>query len=373
MVVYGLSTYLLWFSEKVKKNQRRWVEYFVIFILCLLAGLRSEDVGTDMENYFVPLIEAAQKSNSYTDYLSSTWSYGWALRNTREFEVGFRLFVYMISKLFRSTVVVQFAVQLLIIGPVYVALKRRKDIPLWFGMLVYLLIFNNLSFNAIRQAIAQSLTLLSFQLWTEGNKKKALLVMASGCLFHLSALIGFGILLIYEMVQRDQGRALKVCGIRIDARYANMVLVIVGVLLFVLGANFVASFLNTFFRGKFSSYISGNLVFMPNQLIKLLLPLAMMILNFRDMEHHSDMARFNLCAVIISILLLQFTSVYAFSTRIADYFMYFGIFSYPQVCKRGKLTGLLALIMVGYLVFYWVFYFGIGNSGETIPYTTIFG
>ena len=72
--------------------------------------------------------------------------------------------------------------------------------------------------------------------------------------------------------------------------------------------------------------------------------------------------------LLLSIVLLQLTAVNSYGGRLAEYFMCFGILSYPMACKKDRRTKAYTAILIGYLLYYWLFYYAYGNSGETIPY-----
>jgi hypothetical protein len=258
--------------------------------------------------------------------------------------------------------------QLFIIVPVYIVLKRRKEVPLWLGMLVYVLVFFNLSLNVIRQSVSMSFLLLSTQFWSEDKKKISIIALLIGTMFHISGWIGLLILAIYSFVQKERKNTLRLMGRVVDQRYANMIIVVLVSIAFLFGANLVAELLRKTGLGRFALYIAGDIKFMPNQLIKLLPPLVIMFINFKNFDKYSDQGRFYLTLLLLSIILLQFTSVNVFGGRIAEYFMYFGILSYPAACRCKSNSKLTTAVMIGYLLFYWFYYYGFNNSGETIPY-----
>ena len=60
IVVFIISIGLFALSDRVKFTQRKPVVFIAVLTLCLLAGLRAENIGTDTRVYLVPIFEAAK-------------------------------------------------------------------------------------------------------------------------------------------------------------------------------------------------------------------------------------------------------------------------------------------------------------------------
>ena len=66
IVSFSIVVMLLKANEKVKENQQWALECVAIALLCLLAGLRSINVGTDTGLYLQPCIRAASGTGTVT-------------------------------------------------------------------------------------------------------------------------------------------------------------------------------------------------------------------------------------------------------------------------------------------------------------------
>ena len=141
LVVFFISTVLFKIADKMKKEQRIYVDLIGIFILCLLAGFRYELVGTDTSGYIQPMIKAAISSDNINDYFKYTWMTGFAKKSVTNYEVGYTLIVYLFSHTFKSIVVTQTVLEFLIVFPIYYALRLKEDVPIWFGMFVFMSLF----------------------------------------------------------------------------------------------------------------------------------------------------------------------------------------------------------------------------------------
>lgn len=367
IAMFSVTTALFAFADRIK--QKAVAEWGAIFLLCLLAGLRGYGVGTDTTVYFHEVIDTAIHSGGFREYMAHEWVlFGWSHHMVSQYEPGFTLFVYFVSRVFRSVIVTQFAVQLLIIVPVYLALKRREEIPLWFGMLVYCLVFFNMSLNLVRQSIAVSFTLLASQLWMEKRKKAGIWVLVLACCFHKSALLTLIVIAIYEYFYADSKIEACIGGRELCPQTVRAVILMCIALVALLMITPMVAFLRNTPLARLSWYLDGDLKFMPNQVIKLLPPLLIMMMNRKRMSPDGKEAAFYMTIIILAVFLLQLTSITTQSGRIADYFLIYGVISYPMAGRKGSLS---FFAMLGYLVFYWLFYYGYRNIGETLPYCVI--
>lgn len=183
----------------------------IVILPCLLAGLRAENVGTDVFWYAKKVYLMAADSSSLKGFLLMK----------SKFEIGYRFISYVSSHFFRSFNTMLFVTQLLIIVPVYItALKLNYYIPAWCTMTCYYSLFYIESFNIMRQGIAVSFILLSFVELHDKKWGKALICVLIAELFHSSAIIGFALVLFVEFFGLIKSRII---------RYILVILVVVGI------------------------------------------------------------------------------------------------------------------------------------------------
>ena len=262
----------------------------------------------------------------------------------------------------------QTLLQFLVIFPVYKAIKKQGSIPLWFGMLIFDCLLFNHSLNMIRQSVAMSFVLLSFIYWTEGLKKKAVVLIVLATSFHLCGVIGLLIIFLYDFVVKDykNGKKNKI----LRNRNFNIALM-VGITL-VLIANIIANILSQFGITRFLMYISGAVTIMPNQIIVRALGLILFLYNFKKISKNTNQeSYFYLLMILYEILVSQFAGVNEYSLRIAQMFTVFDTISYPMACKYSKYKRVNTILMIMYLIFYWYFYFVLAGTAQTIPYEMI--
>lgn len=369
VTVFTISTILFKFSEYLKKKQAVVFRFIALLMLCVLAGLRESTIGTDTAGYLKPLITYAINSNNFSDYWNSSWIVSlWKTNFTYQYEPGFTIFIYIVARTTCSVIFTQTLLQFLVIFPVYKAIKKQGSIPLWFGMLIFDCLLFNHSLNMIRQSVAMSFVLLSFIYWTEGLKKKAVVLIVLATSFHLCGVIGLLIIFLYDFVVKDykNGKKNKI----LRNRNFNIALM-VGITL-VLIANIIANILSQFGITRFLMYISGAVTIMPNQIIVRALGLILFLYNFKKISKNTNQeSYFYLLMILYEILVSQFAGVNEYSLRIAQMFTVFDTISYPMACKYSKYKRVNTILMIMYLIFYWYFYFVLAGTAQTIPYEMI--
>ena len=200
IVFFAISTIFFKLGDFTKKKQRIYIDFLAIMLLCLLAGFRSEMIGTDTRGYIQPMIKGAISSENIKDFFRYSWMQSYQLKTPIDFEIGYVLAVYLTSTIFKSIIVTQTILELLVVLPIYFVLRKKEDVPIWFGMLVFMLLFFNGSMNLNRQAIAMAFVLLAITYWMKDDKKKCILFLICAALFHTSGLLGIVIVFLYDII-----------------------------------------------------------------------------------------------------------------------------------------------------------------------------
>ena len=369
--VFAISTLLFKLADSVKKEQRIYIDAVALILLCLLAGFRAESIGTDTRGYVQPMIKSAISSDSIIDFFRHTWIVDYIKKSVSDYEIGFSLVVFLVSTIFKSVVMTQFVLELLIVLPIYFALRIKEDVPIWFGMFVFMMLFYNGSMNLVRQSIAMAFMLLAVTYWMKNDKKKCLLFLICGIFFHTSAILGIMIIFFYEFVGRERNVGIKTSSKMVNINYINMSIVIGVGIIALIGIQFAIMIMEQFGFYKYVGYILGNIEFMPNQVINILPPTVMLLLSLKYFKNHQKEWAFYLVMTAYVIIAGQFTSVNPYGGRIRLYFMIFAIFAYPLICKYSKYKRISKIIMILYLIFYWWFYYVLTKSAETVPYSMI--
>ena len=206
-----ISIGLFALSDRVKYTQRKPIVFISVMALCLLAGMRAVGVGTDTRVYLMPVYEAAKRSHSIGEYLNSSFhAFTWTTDYVKDMEPLFPLLVLIVTKITGSLYCVQTILELCVILPLYVAVRKDKNTSLGMAMFVFCMAFYNPSMNMMRQSIAMSLGVLGFEYWKNAEKKNAFICVIIAFLFHTSSLLILLIYLLYDYIVK--GTTLSITG-----------------------------------------------------------------------------------------------------------------------------------------------------------------
>ena len=156
LLCFILTIVFTYFAEiNFKKEKKGFAIIFsiiAIFIPTFICGIRSADVGRDIEIYVSPLLNSTKIMN-FSEYINF---------NIKYFELGYVFYVYIISKINSGLNFLLFFIQLIPCAATFIfAYNYRKQIPMWFVMTTYLLTWYLRSYTMMRQSIAVAFILLS--------------------------------------------------------------------------------------------------------------------------------------------------------------------------------------------------------------------
>ena len=195
------SLYFVNQADKTK-SKRKFIllSLLALIIPCLFAAFRGEKVGTDVLQYAKPYYLGALNSSGLQSFLIQGSA-----------ETGYELFMFFITKIFKNFTAILFFTEALIIGPIYiVAIKNRKNCPMWVTVLVYYMIFYIASFNFMRQSIAAALLLLAYFELVEKKWIKFIILISLAQSFHNTAFIGIAIILFGVWFYKIQSKQLRI-------------------------------------------------------------------------------------------------------------------------------------------------------------------
>lgn len=180
---------------------------FAVLVPSILAGIRSDTVGTDILVYGKKTMEEAIASSSFAmmNRIDTTYT-----------EYGYRLFVFLISRIFKNTGWLLFFTELVtmvfVIKSAYII---REKISMTKVVAIYLFLFYHTSFNIMRQSIAMSMLLLAFCYLTEKKYVKyALITLLALSIHSFSIIMSVIILALYVLefiYRRRWQKVLAIC------------------------------------------------------------------------------------------------------------------------------------------------------------------
>lgn len=380
LLCFTISVFSFFIAEKVNKNKifSCLAALIGILVLCLLAGLRSENIGTDIGAYTKPIYTAAISSSTFTEYLSSSWYAQWRYLYVHDFEIGFTTLVFIITKIFNSFPVVLFSIELCIVVPIYLSLKNIKGISASFGMLVFCLMFYNVTFNIMRQWIAMALILYAFSFVINNNKKAALILLLIAVAFHTTALIAFVLYAMYYytvILPKNGNKFVKIridsCAFTYDEYTRRIIVIFIISILFLIFFGLLPNILNLLGLSKYAYYISGSITLSINGILLRLPIIILFIIYFRKIQDKTKWAPFLLAVLLVDVVFSQLSSIASQSWRISAWVSFFNIISYPILLSsisNKRSVYLIRFIIFIYMVLYWLYYFVFQGVHQTIPY-----
>lgn len=319
----------------IEQFQKR--ELYVYFIiLFLVAALRANTVGGDLENYIPHFQEVSQ-----TDF-----QYLFDLRKSN-YEVGYTILIKLITLILgseRSFFVVTSFISLL---GVFVLIKNYSKIP-FLSILLYVAFgFYTNTFNNVRQALAISFICLSFKYLVEKEFWKYLSFVLVASLFHISAIF---CLCLYPLIS-----------IRLDTK-KFLLFTIAGIItFFTLGLWLFNYFRNNIFI-QYASDIQSEALRAGEGYSLLTMYFVITLFAFIVENKYSNNFD-NRTKVIMNILLIQlmmatfvqfFATQMATFTRMSQYFFLNMIILIPNIIsfsiKLGK-SRLIAMLIITMLAF----------------------
>ena len=336
-------------SLRVKGNLYRGIfKYCAILVPSIVAGIRC-NVGTDYNLY----------SKSF-NLIKSNYDVG----RYEDFEIGYKLLNKFVAYIGGNFNLLLFIMSFFTILFMYKALVNEKEnISVTFGMLVYMLMYYQTSLNLLRQCLAISICIYAITCLNRKSIFNYLFYVLVASLFHRSALICLGIILVKYIFESEKMKVLKwaILGISIFLVFNKQIIgEIVGILL-------KSDYYSGYFLRETES--GGSLIL---YFIKILPILLICVLASDKFKGNKNMRLYYyviLCGYILGILrAFSMTQV----QRISYYFTYLTVIVAPFaiINMPKKYLKTVQYIFVLYLVCKWYVDFFYNGYSETVPYQT---
>jgi hypothetical protein len=372
VISFAISCLIICFAEKSKDNAlSTTLLWLAIFVTAVVAGLRADTIGTDVRTYVEPMYNLAKQSNSYVEFLNSSFFKEYVNTKISSTEPGYLLFVYIIAKAVGSLAANLFFTQLFINAFILFGIWHFRDkMNVWLGMLVFYTLFYNESLNMIRQWMAMSVLVYSFKYLSEQRWGRYLICILFAASFHSSGMVGLLFLLVYYLLSsvNDDAKILVALPNRkISLKVTITALVTILLAFLFLNPQVISTLLNGVGRSDYvAGYMKNGISF---SLIRLLNVLPMVLLFiFRYKTIKEDARYFFAVTVFGSIAVAQFSTVTTFGGRILDFFTMYNVYTMPLLTKNSKA---LKLLIIAYCIFYWWYYIVFLHYNDTVPY--VFG
>lgn len=359
LVYFLFSTALIALSEfslrRNKKTLAIFLGFAAVLTLSIMAGIRSYDVGTDIDFYILPFYRRAQ---IYSASFQSLWS-----ANIENVEVLFLILEYISANVFHSPHFVMFVLSLLTNGFVYKGIiKQRERMSVTFAWLTYCLIYFNRSLNMMRQSVSVAILFYLFSDLEKLNLKRVIFFSAFAGLFHISGLIGIFFYVAYLMICQRK----HIGGLRqiLFLLFLLLPIVMPTVIRTIIGFGFLNQRYNIYLESQADTAV-GNLIF------RLLCLVSYALLCYRTKSNDKSQNYFLLYVGIMNTLFIVNNS--QIFIRLRAYFEIYSLIYIPSglrvYSKKSSTRILVTVLTVIMMTVYWYYIYIFLNSGETYPYS----
>jgi hypothetical protein len=334
-----------------RKVTRRVTQVLVIFIPSFFASIRYSS-GTDTLGVYKPIFEEI--------------FYGKSTVLSSRMETGYWLLNKLIASFGNFFPAVLFISCAITVAGVYTGLVYyKKYLNVGIGMWTFMMLFYQLSFNAIRQMISIAIFFYAIKYIGERKYVKSIVSILVAIMFHKIATVYFVIVILHSIFENKDKKLV---------RYILFILLFLVILNFstiqqiFMKYNFFGDYAKSYLRTvKTKGLTIGFFI----RTIPFLIPIVYLKDEIKESKYFQLI--YNL-TVVGSILRLFAYVTNTYAERIAYNFL---IFQVPLVAiyivnmkKYNKLISALLILFIAFLSYYDYFYLGIH---QTVPYTTIFG
>lgn len=332
-----------------------------IIVPALLAAGRTEEIGTDVNNYVVPIWNLVHTVDS--SLLSTIFAIGYI-------EPGYIVINWLVAQFSDDIFWLLLIIQLVILIPIYIgAFKLKKKLsPLWILFLYYCVIYNE-TLNLVRQSIALSFCFLALSFLFDNKDKFFIIISVFAFFFHNSAILMFLIYLLYLFcikgyVSKYRILTYGIIGFGIFCVFSFSILINIFVQYGLLKVKYLA-----FAEGTFDGHLSKVAFF-----FKIFSMLLVWWLTSKTRKINSLLKKFFKFVAFYDVLFCLMGATVVYISRISLYtqLVMFIILALLINGKQGvaKITSIKILLFLSGL-FYWYFAFVVSGVSETYPYKSI--
>lgn len=328
-----------------------------LFLPSILSGLRDYSIGTDILLYGNRWFYIAGNTN-FLVYLK------WATSS----DIGalYALINYVIAAITNNPHAFYFFLTLIEVSIVFLSLLQfRKEISVSFAMLVYYMMFYNISLNILRQSLAISLMIAAYICLCKKGVKAFLIVWLLACMAHASAIVMIIIL------------PLKWYSNKSNSEFKSFLLMSVMIMAVVLYAPLLSFLIRVgFLSARFQNYTltsqGGGRVIRTAFIIIIMMIIVVSYASLKKYDKNSILF-INLSIISFVMTMLLFVGNNQV-IRIAYYFDLALIIVFPFLQRAAEAhyleisSRIVKPFLIVLLIGYWTFNVVIQNNGETYPY-----
>ncbi len=346
------------------KDKRHILPQILLILACcclsMLAALRGDTVGTDVRTYVIRYFSYAGIENNFFSFIRAF--------KADSVELLYMLLNWTVARFTDNVRVWYFFIEFWDMSFIIAFLwENRKKYSLPMGAFVMMMMFYNISFNAVRQMMAISVCLYSFSAARDKKLKKFIILMFIAILIHRSTVI---LLATYPLCRIFE----KKSPASVDMTIIKYSLVSLTGLLLVNKIVYILIKIRVF-PVKFSHYIGTGFSISNFSVLVFFIPVLFIIMIYRKRLYKYD----SLNPVVFFYLILwpmfaQLDSVSLQFGRMAYNFMIANIVLYAQIPKLVLIeknksnTIILSTGTIFFWILFWIMNVCVWNVGETFPY-----
>lgn len=204
LTLFAITAILFFFAQKSYERSHivfYALSYSAILLLAFFAGVRDNSIGADIGVYGLQTFTNAQYSDSVSDAFGDSWV-----------EPGYYIINFIAAHTVGAIGFSFFLQSLIIHALAFHGMKFfMKTVPLWIGMLIFVVTFYNHSLNLMRQMIAVAFLLWSTQYLVARDFKKLLLCAIFAAVFlHKTVVVAYAAyFLIYYIMGKEEPQQKK--------------------------------------------------------------------------------------------------------------------------------------------------------------------
>lgn len=366
IVVFMSSIFFAWLAERSKdKGIIVLCSVISILIPSILGGLRAHGMGIDTVTYGLPHALNALKSPDFAYFMS----------HGSKAEPLYKTIVFFTMKTLEHVNWCYFFYQLITMSCFYIgAYKHRKIAPLPLTILMYLLIYYQYIYSAIRQGMAAAIVFMGLDTVEKKQYGKFLIYVGVATMFHYSSLVAIFFILGMHMLTVSKNF--------VKHEYSKiMIITTVALLLYFVRPlmSFIINFVpflmkyENYFHNDYNEQSAQNsmMAVFCCELIMFLLygkGAAKIFSGGNNTENNVNFFKFNIIFVVFFQLAVQFFKRVLLYSEFANLIALSAI---PNFVKEKNLKFLVTFAVILGAVLYCVKRFVIWGFYQTWPYRSI--
>ena len=341
--------------------------WMAIIIPTFIAGARDYTVGSDTQGYGIHVFDVALNS-SFEEFFRSSNEY------VRNVEVLYRVFVYIIAKIFENVFWQFFIIQFIICLLVYITLNNLQNNKYaWLGYYIYLTFFYGFSLNLMRQSISMAIILWGFKFVKDRKLPQYIVVIIIATLIQLMSIIGVFIYPLYYICCGEVKTHINWINKLFNRhrKFMNALLVMGSCLVIFLTPKLILLF--SVLKGSYGyQLVYMNKAYNPSitVLILMIITIIPFVLQYRKGIRLDKEFNFYTMILVMSTILWQITGISRESYRVALPLWFILVIAIPHIIEKIKKR---CAIIIYYLVaggFYFFILFITKGVNEIYPYTS---